>query len=89
MWPRRGRYGNVPESDLWMADEDSDAGLRGRDLASLGGLLVGAVVGGMLVGLLIDHLAGSSPLGVLIGVAIGVVLGCVGFVLRVRAALRL
>ena len=73
---------------LWMADDDSNAGLRGRDLASLGGLLVGAVVGGMLLGLLVDHLAGSSPVGVLVGVAIGVVLGCLGFFLRVRAALR-
>lgn len=76
------------ESDLWMADDDNDAGLRGRDLASLGGLLVGAVVGGMLVGLLVDDLAHSSPVGELVGIAIGVVLGCVGFVVRVRAALR-
>ncbi|GAC1385289.1 MAG: hypothetical protein NVSMB48_22080 [Marmoricola sp.] len=71
-----------------MADDDSNAGLRGRDLASLGGLLVGAVVGGMLLGLLVDDVAHSSPVGVLVGVGIGVVLGCLGFVLRVRAALR-
>jgi len=71
-----------------MADDDSNAGLRGRDLASLGGLLVGAVVGGMVLGLLFDDLAHTSPAGVLVGVAFGVVLGCVGFVLRVRAALR-
>jgi F0F1-type ATP synthase assembly protein I len=71
-----------------MADDDSNAGLRGRDLASLGGLLVGAVVGGMLLGLLVDDLAHSSPAGVLAGVALGVLVGCAGFVLRVRAALR-
>ena len=66
----------------------SGAGLRGRDLVGLGGLLVGAVVGGMLVGLLVDHLAGTSPAGVLVGVLVGVVAACAGFVVRVRAALR-
>ncbi|MGN6721551.1 MAG: hypothetical protein ACTHJM_02940 [Marmoricola sp.] len=71
-----------------MADDDDNAGLRGRDLASLGGLLVGGVVGGMLLGLGFDDVAHTSPAGVLVGVALGVVLGCVGFVLRVRAALR-
>jgi len=71
-----------------MSDDRSVATLRGRDLVGLGGLLVGAVVGGMLVGLFVDDRLGSSPTGVLLGIAIGVVLGCVGFVLRVRRALR-
>lgn len=62
--------------------------MRGRDLAGLGGLLLGAVVGGMLLGLLADHAFDSSPVGVLVGIGLGVVLGCTGFVLRVRSALR-
>lgn len=71
-----------------MADEDSERTLRGRDLAGLGGVLVGAVVGGMLVGLFIDDRADSSPVGVLCGIAVGCVLGIVAFALRVRRALR-
>jgi F0F1-type ATP synthase assembly protein I len=72
-----------------MADENSTPPpLRGRDLAGLGGLLVGAVVGGMLLGLLADHVFDSSPVGVLIGIGLGVGLGCIAFALRVRSALR-
>ncbi|HWU20255.1 MAG TPA: hypothetical protein VN088_01930 [Nocardioides sp.] len=63
--------------------------MRGRDLLGLGGMLVGAVVGCTALGLLIDHLAGSDPIGVVLGVAVGMVLGAVGFVLRVRRALRI
>ena len=62
--------------------------MRGRDLLGLGGMLVGAVVGCTALGLLVDHLAGSDPVGVVLGVAVGMALGAVGFVLRVRRALR-
>lgn len=74
----------------WMVDErsDADAGLRGRDLIGLGGLLAGAVVVGLVVGLLVDHATGSSPAFTLVGIFLGIVAGGVGFWLRVRAALR-
>jgi F0F1-type ATP synthase assembly protein I len=62
--------------------------MRGRDLASLGGVLVAAVVGGLVVGLLVDEATGSSPLWTLVGIGVGIVLGIVAFILRVRAALR-
>ncbi|MDF1603757.1 AtpZ/AtpI family protein [Nocardioides sp. YIM 152315] len=79
-----------------MVDERSEAGggagpgagLRGRDLIGLGGLLAGSVVLGLVVGLLVDRAAGSAPIGVLIGIGLGVLAGCVGFVAKVRAALR-
>lgn len=51
-------------------------------------MLVGAVVGWTVIGLVVDHYAGSSPAGVITGVALGIVSGAVGFVLRVRQALR-
>ena len=71
-----------------MGDPQAPSGMRGRDLASLGGTLVAAVVGGLVVGLLVDNATGQSP---------DVDLGrdrCrrrprhLAFVLRVRAALR-
>ncbi|WP_036505945.1 hypothetical protein [Nocardioides sp. URHA0020] len=71
-----------------MVDERSDAGLRGRDLIGLGGLLAGCVIVGMVLGLLVDNAADSAPVGVLVGLGVGVLLGAVAFVLRVRAALR-
>jgi len=75
-----------------MVDERSDAGpqagLNGRDLIGLGGLLAGCVIAGTVLGLLVDHAAGSAPVGVLIGIALGMVAGAVGFVAKVRAALR-
>ena len=71
-----------------MADDGSDAELRGRDLVGLGGLLAGSVIAFTLVGLLIDDAADSSPTFTLIGVGLGIVLGAVGFWLRVRSALR-
>lgn len=71
-----------------MADERSEPTLRGRDLAGLGGLLVGAVVAGLVLGLLLDKAADSSPVFTLIGISLGIVAGGVGFWLRVRAALR-
>jgi F0F1-type ATP synthase assembly protein I len=64
------------------------AGLRGRDLLGLGGLLVGAVVGGLVVGLFVDQAAGTSPLFVLVGIALGIVAGGLGFAAKVRTALR-
>ncbi|GAA4695237.1 hypothetical protein [Nocardioides conyzicola] len=70
------------------SDAGSDAGLRGRDLIGLGGLLAGCVVVGMVLGLLVDNAAGSAPVGVLVGIGLGVLLGAVAFVVRVRAALR-
>jgi F0F1-type ATP synthase assembly protein I len=73
-----------------MVDErpDADAGLRGRDLIGLGGLLAGCVVVGMVLGLLVDDAAGSEPVGVLVGIGLGILAGAVAFVARVRAALR-
>jgi len=71
-----------------MVDDHSDNGLRGRDLAGLGGLLAGAVIAGTVIGLLIDDSAGTSPTFTLIGIGLGIVAGAVGFWLRVRAALR-
>jgi F0F1-type ATP synthase assembly protein I len=70
------------------SSEPRSAGLRGRDLLGLGGLLVAAVVGGLVIGLLVDDAAGTSPLFVLVGIAVGIVLGAVGFWARVRSALR-
>ena len=71
-----------------MADERSDAGLRGRDLIGLGGLLAGAVIAGLVLGYLVDEVAGTAPVGVLVGIALGILAGCIGFVVKVRAALR-
>ena len=71
-----------------MGDEHTENGLRGRDLASLGGLLVAAVVGGMVIGLLIDNAAGTSPAATLVGIAIGVIAAIAAFWARVRLALR-
>jgi F0F1-type ATP synthase assembly protein I len=71
-----------------MADDRSDNSLRGRDLASLGGLLAGAVIGGTVLGLVIDNQAGTTPTFTLIGVGLGIVSGGIGFWLRVRDALR-
>ena len=77
-----------------MVDERSDAGagrdagLRGRDLIGLGGLLAGCVVLGLIVGLLVDDAAGSEPVGVLVGIGLGILAASFAFVVRVRAALR-
>jgi F0F1-type ATP synthase assembly protein I len=70
------------------ADGSGDAGLRGRDLIGLGGLLVGAIVAGTVLGLLLDHAAGTSPAFTVVGVFLGMAFGALGFVLRVRAAVR-
>lgn len=69
-------------------DAGPDAGLRGRDLIGLGGLLAGCVVVGTVLGLLVDRAAGSAPVGVLVGIALGMLAGAVGFVVKVRAALQ-
>jgi hypothetical protein len=71
-----------------MADDGSDAELRGRDLVGLGGLLAGSVIAFTVLGIVIDEAADSAPTFTLLGVGVGVVLGVVGFVLRVRSALR-
>jgi F0F1-type ATP synthase assembly protein I len=69
-------------------EQPADAGLRGRDLIGLGGLLVGAVVFGTLLGILLDHVAGTAPVFAVIGVFLGMAAGAAGFALRVRAAIR-
>jgi F0F1-type ATP synthase assembly protein I len=69
-------------------EQPSSAGLRGRDLIGLGGLLVGAVVAGTVLGIFLDDAAGTSPAFTVAGVFLGMVLGAVGFALRVRAATR-
>ena len=71
-----------------MVDERSDAGLRGRDLIGLGGLLAGAVIAGLVVGYVLDDVLGTSPVFVLVGIGLGILAGAVGFVVKVRAALR-
>ena len=71
-----------------MVDDNSDNGLRGRDLVGLGGLLTGAIVVGLVVGLVVDDRAGTSPVCTLVGIGLGIVAGGVGFWLRVRSALR-
>jgi F0F1-type ATP synthase assembly protein I len=71
-----------------MGEDPTPQGLRGRDLAGLGGILAGAVVVGLVVGLLVDNAAGTSPLWTLVGIGVGIVLAIVAFVVRVRDALR-
>ena len=71
-----------------MVDERSENGLRGRDLVGLGGLLAGAVIAGAVLGLVADNLADSSPTFTLVGIGLGILAGCLGFWIRVRAALR-
>ena len=71
-----------------MADERSDAALRGRDLIGLGGLLVGSVVLCTVLGLVADRSLDSSPTFTLLGVGVGIVLAVVGFWVRIRSALR-
>ncbi len=71
-----------------MAGDNGDGVFRGRDLAGLGGVLVGAVVAGLVIGLLIDNRAGTSPTFSLLGIAVGIVAGGVAFWLRVRSALK-
>jgi hypothetical protein len=71
-----------------MADESSDAALRGRDLIGLGGLLVGSVVVCTALGLLLDHGLGTSPAFALAGVGLGIVLAGVGSWVRIRSLLR-
>jgi F0F1-type ATP synthase assembly protein I len=71
-----------------MVDERSDAGLRGRDLIGLGGVLAGAVIAGTFLGYLVDAAAGTSPVFVLVGIGLGIIAGCVAFVVKVRAALE-
>lgn len=71
-----------------MGDDDSDKALRGRDLAGLGGLLVGAVVTGLVIGVVVDNQTGTSPVFSLLGIAIGIIAGGIGFWLRVRSFLQ-
>jgi F0F1-type ATP synthase assembly protein I len=70
------------------ADQSRDAGLRGRDLIGLGGLLAGAVIAGTLLGLVVDHAAGTEPAFTMAGVFLGIIAGGLGFWARVRAALK-
>jgi F0F1-type ATP synthase assembly protein I len=65
-----------------------DAGLRGRDLIGLGGLVSAAVIFGTVAGLVIDQLAGTEPVFTLVGIALGMVAGAAGFWVRVRDAIR-
>ena len=71
-----------------MADERSDAALRGRDLIGLGGLLVGSVVVFTVLGLVVDNALDTNPVFTLVGVGLGIVVAGVGFWLRIRSALR-
>jgi F0F1-type ATP synthase assembly protein I len=69
-------------------ESPGDAGLRGRDLIGLGGLLVGAVVAGTLLGIVLDRALGTEPVLTVVGVFVGIIGAGAGFWLRVRAAMR-
>lgn len=74
-----------------MADEPTeptDAGLRGRDLIGLGGLLAAAVVVLTVLGIVLDRAADTTPVLTMVGVALGMLLGAAGFWARVHAAMR-
>jgi F0F1-type ATP synthase assembly protein I len=71
-----------------MAEGQPDGGLRGRDLAGLGGMLAGAVVVGLVAGLLVDHALGTSPVWTLVGIFVGILAAALGFWVRVRNALK-
>jgi F0F1-type ATP synthase assembly protein I len=68
--------------------EPADAGLRGRDLIGLGGLLAAAVIAGTLLGLLLDQALGTEPVFTVAGVFLGILAGGLGFWARVHAALK-
>jgi hypothetical protein len=68
--------------------ESADAGLRGRDLIGLGGLLAAAVIAGTLLGLLLDQALDTEPVFTMAGVFLGILAGGLGFWARVHAALR-
>lgn len=70
------------------ATGSGDAGLRGRDLIGLGGLLAAGVIAGTLLGLVLDHAAGTEPAFTMAGVFLGIIAGGLGFWARVRAALK-
>lgn len=67
---------------------DGSASLGGRDLLTLGGMLVGCVVVGVVAGELLDRWHGTSPAFVLGGIALGVAAAGIGFWLRIRSFLR-
>jgi F0F1-type ATP synthase assembly protein I len=69
-------------------ESPGDAGLRGRDLIGLGGLLAAAVIFGTVAGIVVDQLAGTEPAFTVTGVGLGIVAGATGFWLRVRDALK-
>lgn len=75
-----------------MADDGSrevpPAGLRGRDLIGLGGLLAGSVVACTALGYVLDQAADTTPVLTLVGIALGMLGGAVGFWVRVRSALH-
>ena len=50
--------------------------------------LTGQALRVLVIGLVVDELAGTAPAFVLVGIAIGIIAGCIGFWVRVRAALR-
>jgi F0F1-type ATP synthase assembly protein I len=75
----------VPEPG---ADQSGDAGLRGRDLINLGGLLAAAVIAGTVLGLLLDRALGTEPVFTMAGVFLGILAGGLGFWARVHAALK-
>jgi F0F1-type ATP synthase assembly protein I len=70
------------------ADHPHDAGLRGRDLIGIGGLLAAAVVAGLVIGLLLDSAADTAPAFSLLGIFLGIAAGGIGFWVRVRSALK-
>jgi len=75
----------VPEPG---ADQSGDAGLGGRDLIGLGGLLAAAVIAGTVLGLLLDNAIGTEPVFTMVGVFLGMLAGGLGFWARVHAALK-
>lgn len=69
-------------------DDDTFGNVGGREIAGIGGFVVGCVVAGLVIGWLVDDHWASSPVGILIGLGVGIVVAIVGSCLRIAHYLR-